>query len=46
MNYLKWRVIMFRIGKDEIEAVARVIESRQLFRINEGLKEVEHFEEE
>lgn len=37
---------MYRIGKEEIDAVARVIESRQLFRINDGLKEVEHFEEE
>lgn len=37
---------MYRIGKEEVEAVARVIESRQLFRINEGLREVDHFEEE
>ena len=37
---------MYRIGKEEIDAVARVIESRQLFRINDGLKEVDHFEEE
>ncbi len=37
---------MYRIGKEEIEAVTRVIESKQLFRINEGLKEVDHFEEE
>lgn len=37
---------MYRIGKEEIDAAARVIKSRQLFRINEGLKEVEHFEEE
>lgn len=37
---------MFRIGKEEIDAAARVIESKQLFRINEGLKETEHFEEE
>jgi dTDP-4-amino-4,6-dideoxygalactose transaminase len=38
--------IMYRIGKEEIEAVARVIESRELFRINDGLKEADHFEEE
>jgi len=37
---------MFRIGKEEAEAAARVMESKMLFRINDGLKEVEHFEEE
>ena len=37
---------MYRIGKEEIEAVARVIESKQLFKINKGLRETEHAEEE
>lgn len=37
---------MFRIGKEEIDAVARVIESKQLFKINKGLRETEHAEEE
>ena len=27
---------MYRIGKEEIEAVARVIESKQLFKVNKG----------
>lgn len=30
---------MFRIGKEELEAVTRVIESKCLFKINNGLKE-------
>lgn len=37
---------MYRIGKEEIDAVARVIESRELFRINTGNREVDNFEEE
>jgi len=37
---------MFRIGKEEIEAVTRVIESGELFRINNNNREVDHFEEE
>ena len=37
---------MFRIGKEEVEAVARVIESKQLFRVNEALKEADNFERE
>jgi dTDP-4-amino-4,6-dideoxygalactose transaminase len=37
---------MFRIGQEEIDAVARVIRGRTLFRVNNGLKEVEHFEHE
>lgn len=37
---------MFRMGKEEAEAVARVIETKELFRVNNGLKESEKFEEE
>lgn len=37
---------MYRIGKEEIEAVTRVIESRNLFKINNGAQEVKHFEDE
>lgn len=37
---------MFRMGNEEVEAVARVIASKELFRVNEGLKETERFEEE
>lgn len=37
---------MLRSGPEEIEAVARVIQSRKLFRINDGFKEVENFEKE
>lgn len=37
---------MLRSGPEEIEAVARVINSKKLFRINDGLKEVENFEKE
>lgn len=37
---------MFRIGKEEIEAITRVIESRDLFKVNGGALEVMHFEEE
>ncbi|MGI6203504.1 MAG: DegT/DnrJ/EryC1/StrS family aminotransferase [Eubacteriales bacterium] len=37
---------MYRIGKEEIEALARVIESRDLFKINSGACEVLNFEAE
>jgi len=37
---------MFRMGKEEVEAVERVIATKELFRVNNGLKEAEKFEEE
>ena len=37
---------MYRIGQEEIDAVTRVIQSRNLFKINGGNQEVFHFEEE
>lgn len=37
---------MYRIGDDEVRAVERVIKSRELFRFNEGPREVENFEKE
>ena len=37
---------MYRIGKEETAAVERVIESRDLFRINKGTREVLTFEQE
>ncbi|MBE6560337.1 MAG: aminotransferase class V-fold PLP-dependent enzyme [Ruminococcaceae bacterium] len=37
---------MYRIGHEEKEAVARVIESRSLFKINKSLQESMHAEEE
>ncbi|MBE7053475.1 MAG: DegT/DnrJ/EryC1/StrS family aminotransferase [Ruminococcaceae bacterium] len=38
---------MFRIGQEEINAVARVIESKQLFKVNSGsLQESKNFEKE
>ena len=37
---------MYRIGKEEIEAVARVIETRSLFKINNNQKETEKAEAE
>lgn len=37
---------MYRIGEEEIQAVARVIHSKNLFRVNTGNKEVETFEKE
>ena len=37
---------MYRIGDEEVRAVERVIKSRQLFRFNEGTKEVANFEKE
>ncbi len=36
---------MFRMGKEEAEAVARVIDTKELFRVNNALKEAEKFEE-
>ena len=37
---------MYRIGQEEIDAVRRVIESKQLFKINSGLHEAQYAEEE
>ena len=37
---------MYRIGQEEIDAITRVIKSRDLFKINGGAKECMHFEEE
>ena len=37
---------MFRIGQEEIDAVARVINSGKLFKVNDGAKEVFSFEDE
>ncbi|MBO7171039.1 MAG: DegT/DnrJ/EryC1/StrS family aminotransferase [Clostridia bacterium] len=38
---------MYRIGKEEIDAVARVIHSKQLFKVNKGeLQETMHAEQE
>ena len=37
---------MYRIGKEEIEAVARAINSRDFFKINGSGREAYHFEEE
>ncbi len=37
---------MFRIGQEELDACRRVIESKQLFKVNGGAREVFHFEEE
>ncbi len=37
---------MYKIGKEEIDAVAAVIETGNLFKINSGLRETEHAEEE
>ena len=36
---------MYRIGKEEIDAVARVIESRELFKINNACRATERCEE-
>ncbi|MBQ7596008.1 MAG: DegT/DnrJ/EryC1/StrS family aminotransferase [Clostridia bacterium] len=36
---------MYRIGKEEIDEVAKVIESKNLFKINDALKETEKCEE-
>jgi len=37
---------MFRMGQEEIDAAAKVIQSGSLFRINKGLQEVDRFERE
>ena len=37
---------MYRIGQEEIDAVARAIRSRDFFKINSSGREVYHFEEE
>ncbi len=37
---------MYRMGKEEIDAVARVIEAKELFKINDTIKETFHAEEE
>ncbi|MBQ8731414.1 MAG: DegT/DnrJ/EryC1/StrS family aminotransferase [Oscillospiraceae bacterium] len=37
---------MYRMGKEEAAAAARVIESKELFRVNDGAKETTHFEQE
>ena len=37
---------MYRIGQEEIDAVAKVIRNGNLFRVNNALKEVETFEQE
>ena len=37
---------MYRIGQEEIDAVARTLMSRDFFKINGSGKEVLHFEEE
>lgn len=37
---------MYRIGTEEMEALKRVIESRDLFKINSGLRETFHCEQE
>lgn len=36
---------MYRIGKEEIDELAKVIESKSLFKINDGLQESMHVEE-
>lgn len=36
---------MYRIGKEEIAELTKVIESRSLFKINDGLKETEQVEQ-
>ena len=37
---------MFRVGQEELDALKRVIDSEQLFRVNDGNKEAESFEKE
>ncbi len=37
---------MYRIGQEEKDAVARVIDSKQLFKINNGAQETKNFEDE
>ena len=36
---------MFRMGKEEVEAVEKVIATKELFRVNNALKQAEKFEE-
>ncbi|MBO5216033.1 MAG: DegT/DnrJ/EryC1/StrS family aminotransferase [Clostridia bacterium] len=36
---------MYRIGQEEIDEVAKVIESKQLFKINDGFGQVKHAEQ-
>ena len=39
-----WGVIkMYRIGKEEIEAIARVINGKKLFRVGSPYQEVDKF---
>lgn len=37
---------MYRIGQEEIDEIAKVINNKQLFRVNNGLQEVDNFEKE
>lgn len=37
---------MFRVGQLEVDAVKRVVDTQDLFRVNEGNQEVDHFERE
>ena len=37
---------MYRVGKEEVEAVARVVAAKQFFKINDDLQETMHAEEE
>ena len=37
---------MYRIGQEEVDEISKVIRSKQLFRVNNGLKEVDNFERE
>ena len=37
---------MFRVGQLEVDAIKRVVETKDLFRVNDGNKEVDHFERE
>ena len=36
---------MFRMGQEEIDAVAEVIRSKMLFKVNDGLRYVERYEQ-
>ena len=37
---------MYRIGQEEIDEIAKVIHNKKLFRVNDGLQEVDNFEKE
>lgn len=37
---------MYRIGQEEIDEIAKVIHNKKLFRVNDGLREVDNFEKE